>query len=84
MQNCKPHDTPVSKGDKFSLKQCPRNDFESKFMQNIPYASAVGSLMYAQVCTRLDLAYIVGMLGIYQSNLGREHWVAAKRVFRYL
>ena len=84
MQNCKPHDTPVSKGDKFSLKQCPRNDFESKFMQNIPYASAVGSLMYAQVCTRPDLAYIVGMLGRYQSNPGREHWVAAKRVFRYL
>ena len=84
MQNCKPHDTPVSKGDKFSLKQCPRNDFESKFMQNIPYASVVGSLMYAQVCTRPDLAYIVGMLGRYQSNPGREHWVAAKRVFRYL
>ncbi|XP_039130879.1 secreted RxLR effector protein 161-like [Dioscorea cayenensis subsp. rotundata] len=53
-------------------------------MQNIPYASTVGSLMYAQVCTHPDLAFIVGMLGRYQCNLGREHWVAAKRVFRYL
>ncbi|XP_050229335.2 beta-galactosidase 15-like [Mercurialis annua] len=84
MQNCRPHDTPVSKGDKFSLKQCPKNELESKFMEGIPYASAVGSLMYAQVCTHPDLAFIVGMLGRYQSNPGREHWVAAKRVFRYL
>ena len=83
MQNCRPHDTPISKGDKFSLQQCPKCDIESKFMENVPYASAVGSLMYAQVCTRPDLAYIVGMLGRYQSNPGREHWVAAKRVFRY-
>ncbi|XP_039120143.1 secreted RxLR effector protein 161-like [Dioscorea cayenensis subsp. rotundata] len=52
-------------------------------MQNIPYTSAVGSLMYAQVCTCPDLAFIVGMLERYQCNPGREHWVAAKRVFRY-
>lgn len=84
MENCKPHDTPVSKGDKFSLKQCPKNNLESKYMENIPYASAVGSLMYAQVCTRPDLAFIIGMLGRYQSNPGREHWIAAKRVMRYL
>ena len=53
-------------------------------MQKIPYASAIGSLMYAQVCTRLDIAYIVGMLGRYLSNPGIDHWKAAKRVMRYL
>ena len=84
MQGCKPGDTPVAKGDKFSLDQCPKNDFESKEMEKIPYASAVGSLMYAQVCTRPDIAYIVGMLGRYLSNPGMDHWVAAKRVLRYL
>ena len=47
MQDCKPGDTPASKGDKFSLCQCPTNDLETKEMQKIPYASAVGSLMYA-------------------------------------
>ena len=41
-------------------------------MQKIPYASAVGSLMYAQVCTRLDIAYIVGVLGKYLSNLNKQ------------
>ena len=53
-------------------------------MKNIPYASAVGSLMYAQVCTRLNIAFVVGMLGRYQSNLGKDHWKAAKKVMRYL
>ena len=40
--------------------------------------------MYAQVCTRPDIAYIVGMLGRYLSNPGNDHWIAAKRVMRYL
>ena len=84
MQDCKPGDTPISKGDKFSLNQCPKNDIEEKEMQKIPYASVVGSLMYAQVCTRPDIAYIVGMLGRYLSNPGLDHWIAAKRVMRYL
>ena len=53
-------------------------------MKNIPYASAVGSLMYAQACTRPDIAYAVGVLGRYQSNPGMDHWRAAKKVMRYL
>ena len=84
MQDCKPGDTPVAKGDKFSLSQCPINDFEVKEMQKISYASTVGSLMYAQVCTCSDIAYIIGMLGRYLSNPGMDHWKAAKRVMRYL
>ena len=46
MQDCKSGDTPVAKSDKFSLSQCPKNDLDVKEMQKIPYASAVGSLMY--------------------------------------
>ncbi|XP_035844178.1 secreted RxLR effector protein 161-like [Helianthus annuus] len=53
-------------------------------MRLIPYASVVGSLMYAQVCTRPDIAHIAGMLGRYQSNPGLDHWKAAKKVLRYL
>ena len=40
--------------------------------------------MYAQVCKCSDIAFIVGMLGRYMSNLGVDHWKAAKRVMRYL
>jgi len=53
-------------------------------MENVPYASVVGSLMYAQTCTRLDISFAVGMLGRYQSNPGLKHWKAAKKVLRYL
>lgn len=84
MKNCAPCDTPVAKGDKFSLLQCPKTSMEKAEMDKIPFASAVGSLMYAQVCTRPDLAYIVSVLGRYQSNPGTVHWTIAKRVMRYL
>ena len=53
-------------------------------MEGIPYASTVGSLMYAQTCTRPDISFAVGMLGRYQSNSGMDHWKAAKIVMRYL
>jgi len=53
-------------------------------MKAVPYASAVGSIMYAQVCTRPDLAYVTGVLGRYQKNLGLDHWKAVKKVLRYL
>ncbi|RVW95242.1 Retrovirus-related Pol polyprotein from transposon TNT 1-94 [Vitis vinifera] len=75
---------PVVKGDIFCELQCPKNDLEKKQMDKIPYASAVGSIMYAQVCTRPDIAYVVGMLGRYQSNPGIDHWKAVKKVLRYL
>jgi len=53
-------------------------------MKAVPYASAVGSIMYAQVCTRPDLAYVTGVLGRYQKNLGLDHWKAVKKVLHYL
>jgi len=84
MKDSKLGDTPIAKGDKFSLKQCPNNDLERIEMQKIPYASAIGSLMYAQVCTRPDIAFVAGVLGRYSSNPGMQHWKAAKYVMCYL
>jgi uncharacterized membrane protein YGL010W len=51
-------------------------------MSKIPYASAAGSLMYAQVYIRLDMTFAVGMLGRFQSNLGMDHRITAKKVIR--
>ena len=73
MKDCSPSVAPIMKGNKLSLNQCSKNDLEKESMKNIPYASAVGSLMYAQVCTKPDIAYAVGVLGQYQSNLGMNH-----------
>ncbi|KAK2987966.1 hypothetical protein RJ640_011229 [Escallonia rubra] len=84
MHNCVSTVVPVVKGNKFSLLQCPRNQLEQDEMECIPYASAVGSLMYAQVCTHPYIAYVVGMLGRYQINPRMGHWKAAKKVMWYL
>ena len=65
MNDYSPSVAPIVKGDRFNLNQCPKNDLEREQMKNIPYASAVGSLMYAQVYTRPDIAFAVGMLGRY-------------------
>ena len=53
-------------------------------MSHVPYASAVGSLMYAMVCTRPDIAHAVGVLSRFMSNPEKEHWTTVKWVFRYL
>jgi Reverse transcriptase (RNA-dependent DNA polymerase) len=58
MENYKLGNTLVAKGDKFSLDQCPKTELEKSEMHQIPYASLIGSIMYAQVCTRPDIAYI--------------------------
>lgn len=52
-------------------------------MSKISYASAVGSLMYVMVCTRLDIAHVVGV-SRYMSNLVKQHWEAIKFIMRYL
>lgn len=53
-------------------------------MKDIPYAFAIGSLMYALFYTRLDIKYAVSLLGRYQSNPSLEHWKAVKNVMRWL
>jgi hypothetical protein len=53
-------------------------------MSHVLYVSAVGSLMYAMVCTRPNIAHAVGVLSRYMSKPGKEHWTIVKRVFRYL
>ena len=53
-------------------------------MQSVPYASVVGSLMYAILCTRLNICFKVGKVSRYQFNLGPEHWTTVKHILKYL
>ena len=84
MQNCSTTPCPIIKSDKLSQNQCPQNDLERHKMEAVPYALAVGSLMYAQTCTRPDISFVVGMFGRFQSNPGFDYWTAVKKVMRYL
>jgi len=59
MDNAKAVSCPLAAHFKLSTKQCPTTDEKKKEMRNVPFASAVGSLMYAMVCTRPDIAHAV-------------------------
>jgi hypothetical protein len=81
---CNPTPAPIVKGDKYGSFQSPRNQYEIDQMKSVLYASAVRSLIYAQICTRPDLAFVTGMLGRYQKNPGISHWNGIKKVLRYI
>ena len=53
-------------------------------MSHVPYSSAVGSIMYAMVCTRLDISHAISVVSRYMANPGKEHWQATKWILRYL
>ena len=62
MENAKPTSTPLPTTIRLSDRDSPSTEEERKLNGKIPYASAVGSIMYAMVATRPNLAYVVGML----------------------
>jgi len=70
MHKCSASPAPIINDNRYGDFQCPRNQYELDQRKVFPYASAVGSLQYAQVCTRSDLVFVTGLLGIFQSNLG--------------
>ena len=64
------------------LKSPPEVQAESINCQR--YQSAVGSLMYAMIGTRPDLAFAVSAVSQHSTNPGPTHWTAVRRIFRYL
>jgi len=84
MQNAKAVSTPIAPHFKLSAAQCPSTDAKIEYMSRVPYSSAVGSLMYAMVCSRPDLSYAMSLVSRYMSNPGKEHWRAVQWIFRYL
>lgn len=76
--------TPLVSHFKLSDIQCLETDEEVRNMSNIPYSSLVGSLMYAMVCSRPDIAHAVGLVSQYMHNPGMEHWKSAKWILKYL
>ena len=75
---------PVLQGVQLSTAQCPTTAEDIEKMSVIPYASAIGSIMYAMLCTRPDVNLAVSLVGRYQSNPGKEHWTAVKNILKYL
>ena len=75
---------PVLQGVKLYQTQSPTTAKDREKMKVIPYASAIGSIMYAMLCTRPDVCLAISIAGRYQSNLGVEHWTTVKNILKYL
>lgn len=84
MQDCKPISTPLLVNYMLSLSMSPSNEAKRMNMSRVSYASTVGSLMYAMICTRLDIAQAVGPVSRFMEYFGRENWSAMKRILRYI
>ena len=64
---------PIGHGIHLSKKMSPKTPEERNRMSSIPYASAVGSIMYAMLCTRPDVAYALGIVSRFQADPGEDH-----------
>lgn len=84
MKDAKPIGTPLAAHFKLSTELCPSDDKEKEEMSRIPYASTVGNLMYAMVCTQPDIAYSVGVVSKFLTNPRKQHWQPVKWILRYL
>ena len=67
-----------------SKTQSPLTKEERDRMNKIPYASAIGSIMYAMLCTWPYVSYALSATSRYQSDLGDAHWVVVKNILKYL
>jgi len=81
MQACNPASTPA---DPHIQLEKSSTEFEATCEKKKIYQSAVGSLMYAMLGSRPDIAYAVSRVSQYSTNPNQSHWTAVKRIFRYL
>jgi hypothetical protein len=79
MTDCKPMPTPMV----MNLKKLSKNSSASAEIDPHLYRQLIGSLMY-MVNTRPDICYVVSVLGQFMNQPRQTHWIAGKRVLRYL
>ena len=84
MQNFKKGSLPFRHGIHLSREQSSKTPQAVEEMRHIPYASTVGSLMYAMLCTRPDIRFAVGVVSRFQPNPGLDHWAAVKHILKYI
>ncbi|XP_039042817.1 secreted RxLR effector protein 161-like [Hibiscus syriacus] len=77
MEACKPVATPTEPEVKLSVNSTREQ------MNPTLFKSIVGSLRYLTI-TRSDITYVVGLVSRFMENLKQEHWIAAKRILRYV
>ncbi|GJY60108.1 hypothetical protein Tco_0460000 [Tanacetum coccineum] len=80
MENSKHGNIPMQERFNLNKTQGASTPEEVKRMQNVHYASAVGSIMYAVRCTRPDVVFAQNITSRFQQNSGEPHWTAVKTI----
>ena len=75
---------PVLQGVKLSKTQNPTTAENRKRMKVIPYASVIGSIKYAMLCTRAIVYLALNLAREYNSDLGVDHWTTVKNILKFL
>ena len=71
MNKTKPVNIPLASHFKLSSGLCPSSVEENCYMSHVPYANAIGCLMYAMVYTRPNISHMVGVVSRYMEILGK-------------
>ena len=80
MEQSKKEFLPVLQGVKLSKTQCPTTTEDREKMKDVPYASAIGSIMYAMLCTRPIVYLALSLAREYNFDLRVDHWTAIKKI----
>ena len=80
MEQSKKEFLPVLQGVKLSKTQNPTTAENRKRMKVIPYASVIGSIKYAMLCTRPIVYLTMSLARGYNSDPGVDHWTAVKKL----
>ena len=83
MSDCNPAPTPLDPGTKLQ-KNMGSSQEEKREMEEVPYRQLIGALSYVARATRFDISFAVNVLAQFSSDPEPMHWVAAKRILRYL
>ena len=69
---------------KLSKTQSPTSAKDREIMKVIPYASVIGSIIYAMLCTILVVYLTMSLARRYKSDPGVDHWTTVKIILRGL
>ncbi|XP_043807666.1 secreted RxLR effector protein 161-like [Manihot esculenta] len=83
MDQAKAMNTPLGSYFKLSSSKDSK-EFDESFKEMVPYSRTIGSIMYAMIRTRPDLAYPVRVISRFMSKPKRDHWNVVKWVLRYI
>ena len=82
MEDSKRGNLPTCHGIKLSKEQCPHTPSDRERISRIPYASAIGSIMYAMLCIRPDVSYTLSITSRYKANPFDQHLEAVKTILK--